>query len=200
MIEERGSMNIRPFSVRDLTALTRMSEKEWDLGQNQSKSPSWLCALLYGFITVAESTELYTLVVNKQKIGLVGFQSFGLKKSLRQKFYQFLFDIFHFSPQIGNREGLYAYYEEYSYIPDDLKIKGNSALSILILDRSFRQQGYGALMMEFIEERMKSLELQQLIVETDESCNVSFYENRDFKKVVELQFSTEKAFVFLKDL
>ena len=149
---------------------------------------------------------------SKNLIGFCGYGKFHARKNLRQKFYNLLNKGLRKSPRIKNKKALEKYYENYDdYVPENLAKKFDGEISILILDKKFRGQGFGKNMIQEIFVCAKKAGLKNLEIMTDESCSFGFYEKLGCEKVFETTIknsepekcncvATEQAFVYEKKL
>lgn len=199
---------IRRFKLKDIFSLTNLLGQEWNLGKRQSQTPGNICAWLYALCIIADATRLFTYEKDAWAIGFIGYSAYKTPKSLKQHFCNFLFQLLFFHPQIKYRQKLREYYDNYEYIPEDMKTSGTCNLSILILDSAYRGLQIGRRLFEFMIANACTHGQRKLLIETDESCNVTFYEKSGCKKLQEVGIYdeqgtgrlNEKAFIFVKDL
>lgn len=202
------SENIRSFKVKDFLPLVRMLGQEWNLGKRQSQAPGNLCAWLYALDIAAVSTEMFTYKHENKTVGFVSYQAYQKPKKIRQYIYQGLFQMLFKCPTIKKPEKLTEYYNAYDYIPDDMKKEHIGSLEIIIVDKNYRNLKIGAKLFEFIISQTRKMGLQKMLIQTDESCNVRFYEKAGCKKIKEAGVYNEKgsselnerAFLFEKEI
>lgn len=184
---------IRKFRFGDFFELTRIMGKEWNLGKRQSETRGNVCAWLYAFSIGADANELYTYEKDGRIVGFIGYNAYKTRKKLSQYFYNLLFKIFYFHPFIKYRNRLDEYYENYEYVPEEMKLQGSGGLTILIVEKNFRSQGYGHKLFAFIIDRLEKNGVKRLLIETDESCNVPFYEKNGCYKLKEFCICDEQG-------
>lgn len=196
---------IRPFRFRDIFALKKMVGEEWNLGKRPSGARGDICAWLYAFSIAADATGLYTFEKDGSPAGFIGCNAYGRKKKMRQRICDFLFRLFYLSPAIKDRARLDEYYDHYEYVPEEMKSEGTANLSILIAGKQFRGEGIGDRLFEFLIGKIKEEGISRLLIETDESCSVGFYEKRKCVKIKEAGLydeqgtgASERAFLFEK--
>ncbi len=196
---------IRPFRFKDIFSLKDMVGEEWNLGKRQSGAEGDICAWLYAFSIAADATEIYTFERDGEPAGFIGYNAYCRGKKLRQRICDFLFGLFYLSPAIKDRARLDEYYDHYEYVPEEMKSPGTANLSILIAGKSFRGERIGYRLFEFLLGRAKKDGITRLLIETDESCSVGFYEKRGCTKIKEIGIcdeqgtgAAERAFLFEK--
>ena len=77
---------------------------------------------------------------------------------------------------IKNKKGLKNYYKTYDYAPLEVKKKFDAEITILILDKQARGLGLGKKSLDEICRRAKKSGAKNLRIDTDDSCNVNFYD------------------------
>lgn len=185
---------------------------EWNLGKNESKSDGNICAWIYLFEILAVSEEIITY---KEKNKLIGFCGYSKRNSnkflLRKKFYNIIKKLLFKNKNIKNKEALRQYYNNYDYLPEYLENEYDGEISILIVDKNYREKGIGKELLSKIFEKAKKNNLRKLYILSDESCSYKFYEKCGCIKVYETNVYNkekgklekvliEKAFVYERNL
>lgn len=80
---------------------------------------------------------------------------------------------------------MYNYLNNYSYTPKELENYFDGEISIIIVDKKYRNTGLGKEMILKIFDEAKNHNMKNLQILTDESCNYKFYENVGCVKVYE---------------
>lgn len=202
------NVNIRRFKLRDLPELVTLLGKEWDSGKKQSKAKGNICAWIYAFELLSYDTETFTCEENGEIAGFIGYTAFPFKWSLKKLIYFMLYKLLFFSPSIKNSKRLKEYYDYYDYISDELQIKSNCSLNILIVDSNFRGRHLGQQLFDFIVDRTKKLGITNLLIATDDSCSVEFYVKNNCVKIKDIgtlrelgnDYGNEKAYIYCKKL
>lgn len=169
---------IRAFQLKDFYYFTELLGKKWDLGKDQSKATNNICAWIYAFELFSWSKKFFTLEIDGNAQGFVGYQLYGEKKSFVNRVYQVIAWIATYMPAVKNRQGLIDYKNEYQAItPKELKVRGNADLTLLIVDEKMQGKGYGKELVSFVKNEL-SQQANTLFIETDDSCNLKFYEKQ----------------------
>lgn len=184
---------IRTFRITDMPIFVNMLGNEWNLGKRQSCTKGNVCSWLYAYWILADAHRIYTYEKNGKAVGFVGYDAYKRPKTLKQYFFLFMFNFLRLHPFIIYPKKLDEYYDKYEYVPEEMKILGNSGLSIIIVDKKYRGKGIGYKLFEFIVQQAKRDGIKKILIETDESCNVNFYEKLGCKKIKEVGIFDEQG-------
>lgn len=163
-----------------------MLYNEWDLGKRSSKAKGKTCAWIYWFEILNEAEKIIIEKENDNLIGVCGYSKWSSKKHfIRKKYYGILKDILINSPLIKNKQAIHEYNASYSYLPKELEGYFDGEITILIVDKSYRNKNIGTKLLTKIFELAQEDDMQNIQILSDESCNYKFYENLGCKKVYE---------------
>lgn len=163
-----------------------MLYNEWDLGKINSKAKGKTCAWIYWFEILNEVEQIILEMDNNNVIGVCGYSKFNSKKYLiRKKYYKILKNILINSPLIKNRKAIYEYNDAYDYSPKELNGYFDGEITILIVDKSYRNKHIGTKLLTKIFKLAQEDNMKNIQILSDESCNYKFYENLSCKKVYE---------------
>ena len=163
-----------------------MLSKEWDLGKTRSKAKGKTAGWIYLFEILEESEDIILEIDNDKVIGVCGYAKWNSKKHLfRKKYYHLLKNLIIHSPLIKNKKAMLKYYNEYDYVPENMKDYFDGEISILILDNNYRGKGLGKKMLLEIFEKAQKNGMRNLQILSDESCNYEFYEHLGCTRVYE---------------
>lgn len=199
---------IRPFKFKDFPSLVRLLGEEWNLGRRQSQTPGDICVWLYALEIVAEAAKLYCFEQGKSAVGFVGYTAYRQPRGWRNYFCRLLFILLFHHPRIKYPDKLREYYNYYEYIPESEKCQGNCSLTIFIVDERFRGMNIGRRLFEYLLIKAGHHGLKKLLIETDDSCNVGFYEKSGCRKISEmgtydeqgLENFSQKAYLYEKKI
>lgn len=115
------------------------------------------------------------------------------------------------SKKIKNKDALNKFDNNYNYVPEELENYFDGEVSIIIVDKNYREKNIGKKLLFEIFEMAKKDNMKNLQILTDESCNYKFYERCGCKKIYETiienkeygilgQITSEKAFIYEKTL
>lgn len=184
---------IREFRIKDMRKFVEMLGKEWNLGKRQSCTKGNVCAWLYAFWILADAKHMYTYEKNNKAVGFCGFGAYQHPLNIRQRMYLMLFNLYRLHPLIIYPKKLDDYYERYEYVPEQLKTPGNGSLSVILVDPKYRGKGIGRKLFEFVISQAEKSGVKKIIIETDESCNVNFYEKLGCKKIKDVGLFDEQG-------
>ncbi|MDO4283234.1 MAG: GNAT family N-acetyltransferase [Clostridia bacterium] len=170
------------MKLSEMRQVVDMLYDEWDLGKTPSRAVGKTCAWIYLFGILEESTKVILEKENQKVVGMCGYLKFGSKGKRR---YQILRSILRHSPLIRNKKALCQYDKNYDYTPEELKLDFDGEISILIVDRHYRNKGIGKKILYKTFEKAKEDGIQNLQILTDESCHFKFYEACGCQKVFE---------------
>jgi len=172
--------------LRDIRQIVNMFSQEWDLGKKTSGGKNNVCAWIYFCDIMAESEKVIIKRKDKQVIGICGYAKWNSKKHiLRKKFYLAIKKILINSNLIKSKQAMYEYLNDYNYIPKELENYFDGEISIIIVDKKYRNIGIGKELILQIFELAKNDNMKNIQILTDESCNYQFYENIGCKKIYE---------------
>ena len=189
-----------------------MLYNEWDLGKKSSKAKGKICAWIYWFEILNEAEQIIIEKENDNIIGVCGYSKWNSKKHfIRKKYYGILKDILINSPLIKNKQAIHEYNDSYSYSPKELDEYFDGEITILIVNKSYRNKNIGTKLLTKIFEIAYEDNMKNIQILSDESCNYKFYENLGCKKVYEKVIpnkesnicgdnSFEKGFIYEKVL
>lgn len=200
------------MSIKEMKQAVNLLSNEWNLGKKESGAKGNICAWIYLFEILSESEKIITYKENNKLIGFGGYSKKNSNKNLfRKKFYNFIGKILLNSKKIKNKEELKKYYDNYSYLPEELEKDYEGEVTILIVNNNHRKKGIGKYLLLKIFEEAKKDNLKKLYILSDESCSYSFYEKLGCKMIYETNIYNiekqnvgkkifEKAFVYEKQL
>lgn len=189
-----------------------MLYNEWDLGKKNSKAKGKTCAWIYWFEVLNEAEQVIIEKDDDKVIGVCGYSKWNSKKySIRKKYYGILKNILIHSPLIKNKQALYKYNDNYNYLPKELENYFDGEITILIVDKCYRNKKIGKKLLTEIFELANKDNMRNIQILSDESCNYKFYEKLGCKKVYEKiisngepdkcgKISFEKGFIYEKNI
>lgn len=159
---------------------------EWDLGKKSSNANGNICAWVYLFEILEESEKIIVEKKDNKVIGACGYSKWKSKKHLfRKSIFKFLKNVLIHSPLVKNKNALIEYHTSYNYTPKSLENYFDGEISILIVDKNYRNLGLGKKMIEKIFKLAKDDNMNNIQILTDDSCNYKFYEDIGCKKIYE---------------
>jgi ribosomal protein S18 acetylase RimI-like enzyme len=199
---------IRRMKFKDWKVFVDIVHEEWDLGRKKSKAEGKICAWLYLFETLSTSNELIVCYNEDEIYGFAGYDNYRSNhKFIRKNIYEIVRKCLIRSKKIKDRKALYQYYETYDNLANELQDDFDGELSILIVNKKYRGKRIGQKLLEEICKRTKKKGLQNLRIETDDGCNVKFYEtnncNLKYEKMIKAKeyFQKDyKVYIFEKEL
>jgi Acetyltransferase (GNAT) family. len=183
----------------------KLLNKEWQLGRKQSHATGDICAWIYLFEILRYSDKLLVYIQNDEILGFVGYLNYKKpKKKIRKTIYSTIYHLLFFNPKIKDRKALKNYYETYSYTPQKLESTFDGELSIIIVNNENRSKGIGTKLFDEIIKYAKASGMQNMKIDTDDSCGVQFYEKKGCikkfttkiemgEKIVENAYTYEKV-------
>ena len=112
---------------------------EWDLGKKSSKAKGKTCAWIYWFEILNEAEQIIIEREENKVIGVCGYSKWNSKKHIiRKRYYGILKNVLINSPLIKNKQAIYKYNNDYSYLPKELDGYFDGEITILIVDKSYR--------------------------------------------------------------
>lgn len=200
------------MKYKDMKQAVKLLDKEWNLGKMQAETTSDICAWIY-LMQVLEETEQFVYYrENGKLLGFAGYSKINSKKHrLKKKFYTFVKNRLYKSKKIKNLEALHEYENNYDYMPQDMKIKFDGEVSMIIIDSSLRGKGIGKKLLSDVFELAKKDNLKNLYIYTDDSCSYYIYETLGCKRIYETtvenkepgklgRVSSEQAYIYSKEL
>ena len=103
----------------------------------------------------------------------------------KEKTIYFLKNVLIRSPLIKNKKAIYEYIKAYNYIPKELENYFDGEISILIVDKNYRERHIGEKMILNIFNKVRNDNMKNLEILSDDSCNFKFYERMNCKKIYE---------------
>lgn len=174
------------MKYRDMKQAVELLANEWDLGKISSKGKGNVCAWIYLFEILEETEKIVIEKDGDRLIGFCGYAKWNSKKHILKKtFYHIMKIVLIYSPLIKDKKALKKYLNDYDYTPMELEDKFDGEISIIILEKDYRNKGLGKKMLQRIFEYAKEDNVRCLQILTDESCNYKFYEGLGCKKVYE---------------
>ncbi len=186
--------------------------KEWDLGKTASKAKGKTCAWIYWFEILNEAEEVITEKINDTIVGICGYTKWNSKKHIiRKKIYGLLKWLLIHSPLVKDKNAIYKYNADYDYIPKELENYFDGEITILIVDKHYREKKLGRKLLDEIFEIARKDGMKNISILSDESCNYNFYEALGCVKVYEKVIpngeinkcgnrTNEKGFIYEKKL
>lgn len=172
--------------LRDAKQIVKLLGDEWDLGKRSSGGKNNVCAWIYFCEFMSESEKIIIERKDNKVIGICGYTNWSSKKHLvRKKFYAILKKMLINSNLIEDKKAMLKYLNDYNYTPKELQNYFDGEISIIIVDKNYRNLGLGKKMILEIFDYAKSDHMKNLQILSDESCNYKFYENVGCKKVYE---------------
>ncbi len=127
------------MKYKDMKRAVLLLENEWNLGAKESGAPKRLCAWIYLMEILEETEQFVYYKENGKLIGFAGYSKWNSKKHLLQKkFYNFIRKGLYKSKKIKDLKALKEYETNYDYVPKNMQNYFDGELSILILDKSYR--------------------------------------------------------------
>lgn len=200
------------MKIKHHKQIVDMLYNEWDLGKRSSNAKGKICAWIYWFEILNEAEKIIIEKVNDNVIGVCGYSKWNSKKHLiRKKYYGILKDILINSPLIKNKQAIHEYNTSYNYLPKELDGYFDGEITILIVDKPYRNKSIGTKLLTEIFKLAQEDNMKNIQILSDESCNYKFYENLGCKKVYEKVIpnkesnkygdnSFEKGFIYEKVL
>lgn len=169
--------------ISNFGKMTDLLYKEWDLAKTASMAKGKTCAYIYLFEILSDSEKIVIKKVDNKLVGFAGYSKWNSRKYIiRKKFYGLLAKILINSPLVKNKEAIYNYNKEYDALPEGLDGYFDGEISILIVDKDYRNKGYGKDLLNKVFDLAKKDDMKNIQVLTDESCNYKFYESLGLKK------------------
>lgn len=170
-----------------MNRFTELLGNKWDLGKEQSKATNNICAWIYAFELLALKKEFFTLEVNGKSVGFTGYRFYDQRKTFLSFCYAKIAVLLSLLPCIKSRKGLKEYKDSYSEItPKSVKSSHNAELLMIIVDPKEQGKGYGHQLINYVKNRIKEIDPADLYLETDDSCQLSFYEKQGCKVVTKV--------------
>ena len=174
------------MNFKDAREIVRLLDNEWDLGKKSSGGKKNVCAWIYLCEIMEESEEIVIERRDDKVIGICGYSKWNSKRHMfRKKFYRILKKMLINSFLIQDKHAMLKYIEDYDYTPKELENYFDGEISIIIVDKKYRNIGIGKKMIETIFDQAKKDNMKNLQILSDESCNYKFYESIGCKKVYE---------------
>ena len=171
---------------KDMKQAVRLLESEWNLGAKESGTSKYLCAWIYLMEILEESEQFVYYKENGKLLGFAGYSNNNSKKHLfKKRFYRCIKKQLYKSKKIKDINALHEYYDNYFYVPDELKDYFDGEVSMLIIDKSLRGRGIGKKILSNIFELTKKDSLKNLQILTDDSCSYYIYEALGCKRIYE---------------
>ena len=198
----------KKIKIKHFKDCINLFDKEWDLGKSHSLSTGKICALIYLFEVIRYSDLLIGYFDNNKLIGFAGFGNYKKPKNkIKKRFYNFLYHLSFYNPKIKDKAKLKKYYDALDYLPSNLENYFDGELSMLIVDSNYRGKKIGLELFNKICLLAKENGMENMRIDSDESCSFSFYEKTGcIKKYDEMRPSLEyngkliHTFVFEKKL
>lgn len=174
--------------IFNLKKMTNLLYEEWDLAKLKSGAKGKTCAYIYLFEILSESEKIVIKKEDNKLVGFAGYSKWNSKKHfIRKKFYKLLAKILINSPLVKNKKAIHDYNESYDSIPKDLEGYFDGELSMLIVDKNHRGNGYGKALLNKVFSLAKNDNMKNMQILTDESCNYHFYDRIGCKKIREVK-------------
>lgn len=174
------------MKIKDMKDIVTLLAYEWDLGKKSSNANGNICAWVYLFEIIEESEKIIVEKKDNKVIGACGYSKWKSKKHLfRKSIFKFLKNVLIHSPLVKNKKALLEYHTSYNYMPKSLENYFDGEISILIVDKNYRNLGLGKKMIEKIFNLAKDDNMNNIQILTDDSCNYKFYEDIGCKKIYE---------------
>ena len=174
------------MKIKDMKDIVTLLAYEWDLGKKSSNANGNICAWVYLFEIIEESEKIIVEKKDNKVIGACGYSKWKSKKHLfRKSIFKFLKNVLIHSPLVKNKKTLIEYHTSYNYTPKSLENYFDGEISILIVDKNYRNLGLGKKMIEKIFKLAKDDNMNNIQILTDDSCNYKFYEDIGCKKIYE---------------
>lgn len=181
-------------------------DKEWDLGKTSAEIKENISARIYMLEILMYSTEIIVCLDNKKVVGFAGYDKYNDKRDwLKKKLISFVRRLLFYSHKIKHKDKLKEYYSAYSYTPKSLNGKFDGELIMLITRSEYRGKGIGSKLFNIICKMARDNNVKKISIDTDDSCNWSFYERNGCKRVYETYIENgeklrEKAYIYEKAL
>lgn len=200
------------MKYNEMKQAVNLLANEWDLGKKEAGAEGNICAWIYLMDLLEESEQIVTYKSGNKLIGFCGYsKQSSHKKIIKKKIYKTIGNILRKSKKIKNKDALNRYDNNYNYVPEELENYFDGEVSIIIVDKNYREKNIGKKLLFEIFEMAKKDNMKNLQILTDESCNYKFYERCGCKKIYETiienkeygilgQITSEKAFIYEKTL
>jgi len=200
------------MTVKEMKQAIKLLSKEWNLGKQEAEADNDICACIYLLDILQESEKIITYKLGNKLIGFCGYSKENSNRHMvSKKIYGFIKNKLYKSSSIKNLKAFKEYESNYNYIPEELKNYFDGEISILIVDKDYREKNIGKKLLLDVFELAKKDDIKNLQIVTDESCNYKFYEKLGCQKVYEIIVEnketgqlgngyTEKAFIYEKKL
>lgn len=200
------------MNFKEMKQSVEILNEEWNLGKEESKATGNICAWIYLMWILGESEQIVIYKENNELIGFAGYSKENSNKYLlRKKLYHFIEKILYSSRKIKNKEALEEYYNNFEYLPNKLKKYFDGQLTILIVNKKYREKQIGKKLLLEIFDLAKKDNMKNIQISSDESCNYKIYEKIGCNKVYETIIKNKeckkagntpiiKAFVYEKRL
>lgn len=200
------------MKYNEMKQAVNLLANEWDLGRKEAGAEGNICAWIYLMDLLEESEQIVTYKSGNKLIGFCGYsKQSSHKKIIKKKIYKTIGNILRKSKKIKNKDALNKFDNNYNYVPEELENYFDGEVSIIIVDKNYREKNIGKKLLFEIFEMAKKDNMKNLQILTDESCNYKFYERCGCKKIYETiienkeygilgQITSEKAFIYEKTL
>ena len=200
------------MTIKEMKQAIKLLSKEWNLGKKEAEADNDICTWIYLLDILQESEKIITYKLGNKLIGFCGYSKENSNKHMvSKKIYGFIKNKLYKSSSIKNLKAFKEYESNYNYIPEELKNYFDGEISILIVDKDYREKNIGRKLLLDVFELAKKDNIKNLQIVTDESCNYKFYEKLGCKKIYETIVEnkeigqlgngyTEKAFIYEKKL
>ena len=200
------------MNYNEMKQAVKLLSEEWNLGKREAEADNDICAWIYLFDVLEESETIIKYKDGNKLVGFCGYsKNSSTKYKLRKKFYKFIKNRLYKSKSIKNLKAFKQYEANYNYIPKNLENYFDGEVSILIVDKDYRERKIGKKLLLDVFKLAKEDNMVNLQIVTDESCNYKFYENLGCKKIYETVVKNqesdklgnayqEKAFIYEKKL
>lgn len=200
------------MTIKEMKQAVKLLSKEWNLGKQEAEADNDICAWIYLLDILQENEKIITYKSGNKLVGFCGYSKENSNKHMvSKKFYGFIKNKLYKSNSIKNLKAFKEYESNYNYIPEELKNYFDGEISILIVDKDYREKNIGKKLLLDVFELAKKDDIKNLQIVTDESCNYKFYEKLGCQKVYETIVKnkeigqlgngyTEKAFIYEKKL
>lgn len=196
----------------EMKQAVKLLANEWNLGKRECGATGDICAWIYLFSVLEESEKIVTYKDGKKLVGFSGYSKNNSQNHLlKKKVYRSIKNKLYESKDIKDLNALKEYEKNYNYLPDDLENYFDGEVSILIVDKNYRDKSIGKNLLLRVFELAKKDNLKNLQILADESCNYNFYENCGCEKIYETvvenqeyeklgEIIKERAFIYEKKL
>ncbi len=163
-----------------------MLYEEWDLGKTAARAKGKTCAWIYWLGILNEAEEIVVEKVHDTVIGVCGYTKCGSKKHfIKKRFYRLMRWLLINSPLIEDKSAIYRYDDNYDYLPKELENRFDGEVTLLIVDKQYRDRQIGRKLLYETFEMARDAGLRNVKILSDESCNYRFYEEAGCTKVYE---------------